>query len=86
MGPAQPPCNQSAAQLHNVVVACIHGIQNRLKARCTGVPTPIYRYIDIYIHLYSNPTATQHPACGMMTSRVSTGEDLLIWSGDMKTI
>ena len=30
------------------------------------------------VHLYFNPTATQHPACGMMTLRVFKGEDLLI--------
>ena len=29
------------------------------------------------MHPYSSPTATQHPACGLVTSRVSRGEDLL---------
>ena len=30
-----------------------------------------------HTHPYSSPAATQHPACGMVTSRVSRGEDLL---------
>ena len=29
------------------------------------------------MHPYSSPTATQHPACGMVTSSVYRGEDLL---------
>ena len=28
-------------------------------------------------HLYSTPTAMQHPGGGMLTSRVTKGEDLL---------
>ena len=63
------------------IAQCCCSIQNKQSKihRSRGVPVSPHRYIEIYIHLYSNFTATQHPACGMMTSRASRGEDLLIW-------
>jgi len=39
--------------------------------------TPHRGTMQSHKHPYSSPTATQHPACGTVTSRVSRGEDLL---------
>ena len=37
--------------------------------------TPHRGTMQYHTHPYSSPTATQHPACDMVTSRITTGEE-----------